>query len=184
MPTSEPEPSRVPASVTWGLLFAWVVHDIEELATMSSWSREAAATLAERYPSVPEAVWRRVPMGQTQASVAIALVGVVMAAASADGARTGGRSPFFQAMLAGFGWHALTHVGQTVAYGGYTPGVATAPTVVAPYSLWAWRRLKRAGVVRRTSGGSWALWAMPAMVGGAHVVGRLVERRMRRRRSR
>jgi hypothetical protein len=51
----------------------------------------------------------------------------------------------FQAALAAFSAHSLGHVGASVVFRGYTPGIATVPTVIVPYSLWAWRRLRRAG---------------------------------------
>ncbi|GAA2670301.1 MULTISPECIES: HXXEE domain-containing protein [Actinosynnema] len=146
-------------SVTWGLLAAWVAHDLEELATMSSWSRE--------HPAVPT-------VGRVESAVAIGAVGLVMAAAAADGARTGGRSRLFQAALTGFGLHAVTHVGASAVFRGYAPGVLTAPTVVAPYALWAWRRLRREGVWR--GGSRAALAAFPLVVGGAHVLAKRVAR--------
>ncbi|AXX31028.1 putative integral membrane protein [Actinosynnema pretiosum subsp. pretiosum] len=146
-------------SVTWGLLAAWVAHDLEELATTSPWSRAHRAV-----PTV----------GRVESAVAIGAVGVVMAVAAAEGARTGGRSRLFQAALAGFGLHAVTHVAASAVFRGYTPGVLTAPTVVAPFALWAWRRLRREGVW--TGGGRPALAAFPLVVGGAHVLARRVAR--------
>lgn len=84
-------------------------------------------------------------------------MGLIVLAASARGAQTGGRSPFFQSALFGFGAHGFGHLALTALHRGYTPGVATAPTVVIPYSLWAWRELGRAGVRRdgsRACGGA------------------------------
>ena len=43
-------PAMVPRQVTWGLLGAWVVHDLEELATMAPGSRRIVARLRSRYP--------------------------------------------------------------------------------------------------------------------------------------
>lgn len=48
------------ASVTFGLLAAWAVHDSEELATVPRWVRTRLPELRERFPRVPEAVWRQV----------------------------------------------------------------------------------------------------------------------------
>ncbi|WP_143175043.1 HXXEE domain-containing protein [Cryptosporangium aurantiacum] len=42
---------------TWGLFAAWLVHDVEEAATMSRWGRSARPRLAARFPAVPERVW-------------------------------------------------------------------------------------------------------------------------------
>ncbi|NUT48545.1 MAG: HXXEE domain-containing protein [Saccharothrix sp.] len=145
--------------VTWGLLAAWVVHDLEELATMARWTRGR----------------KHVPTTTTaEAAIAIGVVGLVIAAAAADGARTGGRSRFFQSVLTGFGLHAATHVATGVVTGGYAPGLITAPSVVAPFSWWALRRLKRAGV--RVHPSPRALLWFPAVVGGAHGIARAVTR--------
>jgi hypothetical protein len=62
-------------------------------------------------------------------------MGTVVATAAAHGAHTGGRSRLYQAALAGFGLHATTHIGRSVALRRYTPGMVTAPLVVAPFSL-------------------------------------------------
>lgn len=149
----------VSKKVTWGLLAAWVVHDLEELVTMARWTRRH----------------RHVPTTTTpEAAIAIGVVGVVVAAAAADGARTDGRSRFFQSVLAGFGLHAVTHVASSAVFRSYTPGVLTAPTVVAPFSLWAFRRLSRAGIPAKPS--SRALLWFPVIVVGAHGIARLAMR--------
>ena len=101
--------------VAWGLLAAWIIHDLEELATMPGWSQRAAADL-------PAPIGKVLPMSRTEATTAIGLVGLMMAAASAAGAATGGRSRFFQAALRGFGLHAGTHIAQSLVLRRYTPG--------------------------------------------------------------
>ncbi|SHG35810.1 HXXEE domain-containing protein [Streptoalloteichus hindustanus] len=170
--------TTVPKAATWGLFAAWVVHDAEELLTMAGWSRRNGPELRRRYPGVPDRVWSLVDVSPTQARVAIGLVALVFASAAADGARTGGRSAWYQTALAAFGWHSLTHVAQAVLLRRYTPGLLTAPTVVAPFSLWAWRKLRQAGVLRRGgAGGAVGVAAFPLVAGVAHAVGRAVARR-------
>ncbi|MFJ6672460.1 HXXEE domain-containing protein [Actinosynnema sp. NPDC091369] len=149
----------VSKKVTWGLLAAWVVHDLEELATMARWTR----------------AHKHVPTTTTpEAAIAIGLVGAVVAAAAADGARTCGKSKLFQTVLTGFGLHAVTHVASSAVCRGYTPGVVTAPIVVAPFSWWALRRLKRAGVAVHPSPRA-LLW-FPVIVGAAHWIARSATR--------
>ncbi|GAA3697736.1 HXXEE domain-containing protein [Nonomuraea antimicrobica] len=169
---------RVPAGVAWGLLAAWAVHDAEELATMARWTRTARPRLEERFPRVP---WERLEMSQRHVNVAIGLMGAVMAGAAALGARTGGRSAVFQAALAGFGAHGVVHLAQAALARGYTPGVVTAPVVVIPYSVWAWRRLRRAGVPARSWSGS--LVALPVVLVGVHALAHVLagRRGLRRR---
>ncbi len=95
-----------------------------------------------------------------------------MAAASAAGQATGGRSRFFQSMLAGLGLHAAGHLASAAGVRGYAPGLVTAPLVAAPFSAWAIRRLKAAGVWRAASardiipGAALAL----ALLGGSHAL--------------
>ncbi|MFD3696178.1 HXXEE domain-containing protein [Streptomyces sp. NPDC058646] len=149
---SEPKPSTVPfACVTLGLLAAWAVHDLEEVATMPRWSRTRVPVLRERHPGVPDRLWRPMESVDGRAfATAVGLMGLVVAAASADGHRTGGRSAFYQSALTGFGLHGLVHLGQAAATRGYTPGAVTSPLVVVPFTLWARGRLRRAGVLRPT----------------------------------
>ncbi|WP_405688741.1 HXXEE domain-containing protein [Streptomyces sp. NBC_00057] len=167
--------------MTWGLLAAWVANDLEELATMAGWARSARPRLQERFPKVPERVWARMDLSQRDVDVAIGLMGGVVAAASADGARTGGRSPFFRTVLVGFGLHGAVHMVQSLAYRGYTPGVATAPAVVVPYSLWAVRRLKTAGIEIGGVGAAAATLALlPVAVAGVHGLAHRLNRPHRR----
>ncbi|MET9659518.1 HXXEE domain-containing protein [Streptomyces sp. NPDC006510] len=69
------------------------------------------------------------------------------------------------------------HLAQSLAYRGYTPGVATAPTVVIPYSVRAVRRLKAAGI---GSGGTSTAAATPALlpvtVAGVHALAHRINR--------
>jgi hypothetical protein len=171
-------PAAVPRQVTWGLLGAWAVHDLEELATMAPSSRRIVARLRSRYPQVRDGVWERLEVSPAHVAVAIGLMGTVMATAAAAGARSGGRSRFYQAVLAGFGWHAVGHLAQAAAVGGYAPGVVTAPVVVAPFSVWAWRRLRAAGIPAELGRSSvWAMVLLPVTLGAAHLAAHRLTRR-------
>ena len=133
-------------AVAWGLFLAWAIHDAEELATMPGWVERARPRLDRQVPWVPVSVWERFSVSRTHSALAIGLMGCLVAAAAARGARTGGQSPLFQASLMGFGLHAVPHLASAVLTRGYTPGVITAPTIVAPFSWWAWRQLRAADV--------------------------------------
>ncbi|MDX3232620.1 HXXEE domain-containing protein [Streptomyces sp. ME19-01-6] len=137
--------------VTFGLLAAWAVHDLEEVATVPGWARARVPELRKRFPQVPERVWQRLAsVDGREFATAVAGMAVIVAAAAAEGHRTGGRSPFFQGALNGFGLHGLVHLAQAAAVRGYTPGVVTSPLVVIPFTLWARGRLRRAEVLRPT----------------------------------
>jgi len=139
----------VGVDVTLGLLAAWAVHDLEEVATMPGWIPDRVPELRVRFPQVPERIWQRLEsIDGREFAAAVAGMAVVVAAAAADGHRTGGRSGFYQSTLNGFGLHALVHMAQGVAVRGYTPGLVTSPLLVIPFTLWARGRLRRAGVLR------------------------------------
>jgi hypothetical protein len=132
-----------------GLLAAWALHDAEELATLPRWLRRNTPTLRKRFPAVPEAVWRRAEsLDGREFAVAVGLMGATVTAASAAGLATGGRSAVYRTALNGFGLHGLVHLAQSAAVRGYTPGAATSPLLVVPFTLWARGRLRRAGVLR------------------------------------
>lgn len=140
---------KVGGAVTLGLLAAWAAHDAEEVAALPGWLRRNVPALRERFPAVPEAVWRRAGSLHTREfAVAVGVMGAVVAATSAAGYATGGRSAVYQTALNGFGLHGLVHLAQAAVVRGYTPGAATSPVLVVPFTLWARRRLRRAGVLR------------------------------------
>lgn len=163
------------AAVTLGLLAAWALHDAEELATVPGWWRRNLPALRERFPTVPEAVWRRVdPADGREFAVAVGVMAAVVASASAAGRLTGGRSAAYQTALNAFGLHGLVHLAQAGLVRGYTPGSATSPLIVVPFTLWARHRLRRAGVLHATRPRDLAVGfgLAGAAVAGSHVVAR------------
>ncbi|MFF9818286.1 HXXEE domain-containing protein [Streptomyces sp. NPDC014006] len=165
------------ARVTFGLLAAWALHDLEELAAGPRWVRRSLPRLRERFPAVPERAWRGMEaVDEREFPVAVAVVGTFVAAASAAGHASGGRSAFYEAALNGFGLHGLVHMAQAAAVRGYTPGAATSPLLVVPFTLWARGRLRRAGVLRPTRPRDLAvgLATAGAVTAVAHVVARRV----------
>ncbi|MFG3348397.1 HXXEE domain-containing protein [Streptomyces sp. NPDC048018] len=135
--------------VTYGLFAAWALHDAEEVAFGPRWLRENLPRLKERFPGVPERVWRAAgSVDDREFRAAVAVMAVVVGSAAVAGGRSGGRSAFFQGALNGFGLHGLVHLAQAAAVRGVTPGSVTSPLLVVPFTLWARGRLKRAGVLR------------------------------------
>lgn len=172
-------PSISPSAVTLGLFAAWAVHDLEEVATVARWSRTRVPVLRERHPRVPDRVWRSMEaVNGREFATAVAVMALVVAAASADGYRTGGRSAFYQTSLNGFGLHGLVHVAQAATTRGYTPGVVTSPLLVVPFTLWARGRLRRAGVLRPTRARD--IVSGLALAGAATVASHAVARRIHR----
>lgn len=123
--------NRMHPAVTWGLLVSWVVHDLEEVATVGAFVRAYERRSGHRLPVSPE-----------QMAVAVTTIGFLVGVASARGVATGGRSTLFRRVLLAHTAHSTWHVGASVAMHGYTPGVVTATTMVAPHGWWALRRLR------------------------------------------
>ncbi|WP_442816620.1 HXXEE domain-containing protein [Streptomyces sp. NBC_01304] len=169
------------AGVTFGLLAAWAVHDLEEVATVPHWVRTGVPELRKRYPQVPERIWQRLEsIDGKEFATAVAGVAVLLTAIAAEGHRTGGRSALYQTALNGFGLHGLVHLAQAAAFRGYTPGSVTSPLLVVPFTLWARGRLRRAGVLRPTRAREVAqglAFAGVAAVGAHAVARRVVGRR-------
>jgi len=171
---------RVPSTVTWGLLAAWVVHDLEEILAFGPWQRAGGfRAMRRRLPFVPAGVFDAAEtITPRRYAVAVGLVGSVVAVASARGTATGGRSALFQGLVTGFGLHAATHVAWSTAAGGNTPGIVTTPTIVAPYSWWARRRLRQAGLAAPVSPSEAAMSVVGAvlLIQGSHAAAALLDR--------
>jgi hypothetical protein len=161
---------------SWGLFVAWLLHDIEELVTLPGWAGRNRERLRRRFPRVPDRVWTVVDSSRVQVYLAVALVGVVILAAAWDGGRSGGRSVFYQIVLAAFGFHGLVHLGQSALVRGYTPGVVTAPVIVLPFTAWAFWVLSRHGAGGEPTAGDALLGIVlfPVVVVGALGLSRLI----------
>ncbi|MFE7599005.1 HXXEE domain-containing protein [Streptomyces sp. NPDC057494] len=169
--------TRLNPLATYGLFLAWAVHDAEELARGPRWLRENLPGLRERFPEVPEAVWRAAGrIDEREFAAAVGVMAVIVAAAAAAGVRSGGRSAFYQGAVTGFGLHGLVHLAQAAAVRDVTPGSVTSPLVVIPFSLWARGRLRRAGVLRPVRLGG--VVAGLAVAAGATVVSHAVGSRI------
>ncbi|MFC9059487.1 HXXEE domain-containing protein [Streptomyces sp. NPDC057074] len=149
--SAESRSGEVGGAVTLGLLAAWALHDAEELATMPGWWRRNLPDLRERFPAVPEGVWRRAgSVDGREFAVAVGAMAAVVASASVAGRLTGGRSAVYQTALDAFGLHGLVHLAQAGLVRGYTPGSVTSALIVVPFTVWARHRLRRARGLRPT----------------------------------
>lgn len=147
-----PRPDGVSRAVVWGLPLAWTLHDIEELLAFVIQSGALREGL--RVPDwVPDGVTEQIDqLTVLQESLAIAVVGLGVAAATVLGWRSRGRNLLFQAAVLGFGIHGIAHLAQAVAVGGYIPGLVMSVLLVVPYGFWATWRLHRAGLLPRRRG--------------------------------
>jgi hypothetical protein len=156
--------NRIPLA-TAGLFVAWMVHDLEELATMTDTSRTLLQQLPDWTP-VPASI-RQHGLTTRYLATGIATIGLIVGAAAVRGYRTQGRSAFYQNTLLAFGLHGFGHLVLSLMTRGYTSGVGTAPMVVL-FWLWATQALQRAGVPNRRS-----LPAAIAVLAGSLTVGHL-----------
>jgi Protein of unknown function with HXXEE motif len=116
---------------------------------------------------------------QQHVNLAISLMGAYIAGASVVGVRSRGRSRRFRGVLLAFGLHGFGHIGVSAALRQYTAGVATSPTIVIPYWLWARRALAREGLSDRDGTAPWAAASL-LLIPVVHVMTRLVLRRLKR----
>lgn len=130
-----------------GLFIAWAVHDLEEVLTMPATSKLLASRLGHASWPPLRALSRHVRTDTAESALAITLMGTLVLAATVRGATTGGRSRFFQYVLAGLHGHVYTHVALSLRLRRYTTGVVTAVAVVAPYTLWARQVLRTTGAL-------------------------------------
>ncbi len=160
---------RRTTTISLGLFAAWACHDLEELFTMRETSRAVAARMPDWAP-IPEDV-RQDGLSQQHVNLGISLMGAYVAGVSAVGVRSRGRSRLFRSALLAFGLHGFGHIGVTAALREYTTGVATSPTIVIPYWLWARRALAREGLSDREGTAGWAV-ATILLLPMVHVVTR------------
>ncbi|HEX6586183.1 MAG TPA: HXXEE domain-containing protein [Solirubrobacterales bacterium] len=158
-------------TVGLGLFAAWACHDLEELFTMRETSRVVAARIPDWVP-IPDDV-RQDGLSQQHVNLSISLVGAYLAGVCAVGVRSQGRSRLFRSALLGFGLHGFAHIGGTIALRQYTTGVATSPTIVIPYWLWARRAIAREGLSDREGTARWAA-ATLLLLPVVHVATRLL----------
>jgi hypothetical protein len=158
-------------TVSLGLFAAWACHDLEELFTERETSRVVAARMPDWVP-IPDDV-RQNGLSQQHLNVAISLMGAYVAGVSALGVRSQGRSRLFRGGLLAFGLHGFGHIGATAALRQYTAGVATSPTIVIPYWLWARRALAREGLSDPDGTARWAAASL-LLIPVVHVATRLL----------
>jgi hypothetical protein len=175
-----PARRRLRRAVVLSFPVAFALHDLEEVLTAGAWGRNAPARISERFPRLPAHVAETFAVTTPQMVTAVGVVaaGVGVSTAFAWRHLDDDLGPL-PAVLTAYTAHGGTHLLQAVVLGEYTPGVATVPLVIAPYSWWAWRTLRRAGlrrarpqVVRDAALGGVAAVGL-AVVG--HAVGRIVD---------
>jgi hypothetical protein len=125
----------------------YLVHDLEELATVRAW-------VAANWQKLPDPLvqWLGTNADLTHLyAVAIATVFVAMAAVSVAAARATASGAvitlFALTVMMRFG-NGLLHIAQAVFTRGYVPGLVSAIALLLPYSAWLVMRLRRDALIR------------------------------------
>lgn len=148
------------------LFITWVLHDIEEAVAFP----ETCDYLADR--TGIEAL----RMNARQSWSAVGLMGLLVGSACVRGARTGGRSRLYRAVVAGLEAHTFTHIAASLLTRRYTAGVITAVPVMLPGARAARKQLAVAGVPLSRDDHRLGAVLLPAAA-ACHVVVRMAARR-------
>jgi len=143
-------------AAAWLLPLAFVIHDGEEILTMPRWIAEHRPLLERiAHTGAPaRRVVDNLPTTTAQVAVAVAVELAVLLLATvlfSRGPRPGPALYFYAAALGVFTAHSLTHLGQTLLLGAYTPGVVTAVLIVPAAGVYLYKRLFEAGLLSRRS---------------------------------
>lgn len=129
-------------TVPLSLVVSFLANDGEEVLTVVP---TLSASLDALPAGVPVPSWLR-NLDQRHANAGIAMMGLLCAAAVADGVRSRGRGRLYQDFQWAFGLHGFGHIAVALVTRRYASGVATSPLVVIPQLGWALRAWGRAGV--------------------------------------
>ncbi|MBS4176507.1 HXXEE domain-containing protein [Lederbergia citrea] len=126
-------------TVIWLFPIIFMFHDLEEIITvenfMTKYKNRVPKTVLERL-----ALTIKKKLGMKSAQLSITAVWILLIISfitfmTAYHLPIGGNFLLFTAVLNVFFLQTFSHIGQTVIFRGYTPGVITALVIVIPYSL-------------------------------------------------
>jgi Protein of unknown function with HXXEE motif len=124
----------------------FIVHDGEELLTMSNWIISHQIDL-DRFADLNETtaqIVRSLPTTTTQIAVAMGFIFFLFIVVTTGVFLSGGRGFWiyiYGGLLGAWFLHVFTHLAQSILFGGYTPGVISAVLVIIPGSLYIYKRL-------------------------------------------
>jgi hypothetical protein len=138
--------------VIWLFPLAYLLHDLEEIFTVENWMHNNRAKLLEL--AARNKLLRRfansvdLTTGQFTVAFLFLFIFVILSSYSATRyLRPGIGLDFYLALIGVMFLHVFTHVGQTILFLNYTPGVVTAVLVMLPYTLYSYHRLFYAGLI-------------------------------------
>jgi hypothetical protein len=165
--------------VLWLLPVSWFVHDLEEIATIEGWSRRWEHTGWDDISPVQRRLVGLLTSGRRRFTIAVVIVGCVIVGATVVGVSdpNGTGMVFYTTILGGYFLHAFVHLGQSLVFRGYTPGLVTAVLLVISTSLYVYWRLLVTHLVdvgtAIATGVLGIVVFVPVVVGATEVAGRL-----------
>ena len=135
--------------VLWLLPGSWLVHDLEEIATIEQWSSKWRHTGRNDFAAIQQRLVETIESTRRRFTIAVAIVGSVVVGATVVGTvdPTGIGLVVYAAILGGYFLHGFVHLAQSFLLRGYTPGLVTAIVLVIPVSLYLYWRLLAADLV-------------------------------------
>lgn len=135
--------------VLWLLPVSWLVHDLEEIATIETWSRYWERVGLDDASGVRRRLVGTIASTRRRFTIAVAIVGSVVVGATVASVvdPDGIGLVVYATILGGYFLHAFVHLAQSIVLRGYTPGLVTALVLVVPSSLYLYWRLLSAALV-------------------------------------
>lgn len=128
-------------SLLWLFPVIFMFHDFEEILTVEKWMKTRGDGIFKRIPSFAQKIYRSsFQMNTLHFAKDVFWVYLIIVTVTAI-------SVFFKIYLLFlmalhlFFIHVFTHVGQTLYFRIYTPGVVTSIILVLPYSVYTYYRL-------------------------------------------
>lgn len=125
------------------LLFpvVFMVHDFEEILTVEKWTKQNKEKVFALLPKkLHRFFWSSFHINTLEFAKDVFWIFLAITAAALIAVLFQWYG-FFLIFLAIFFFHVFTHIGQSVLFKGYAPGVWTSLFLVLPYSLYAYYRL-------------------------------------------
>ena len=140
-------------TMIWLFPIAFMFHDLEEIITVEGFMTKYKNKVPKNLPAKLTLVVKKKLGGKSaQFSVAVAWILLILSFITFMTAHfypNGGNFLLFTAIINVFFLQAFSHIGQTIIFKAYTPGVITALFIVIPYSLFTYYRLWEANLIDR-----------------------------------
>src|SRR5690606_29368467 len=142
MSAADKASSRCLRQVLWAGRAVFLIHDVEEGATIQDWT----FLHGDRLPALFRSLLPITTVEFGVAATALLLVFIAAACLADRARREGGRAvDFFVLLVAVVGTNALGHVAQAILFGAYVPGLFTAVLLGLPYACWGLATVARSG---------------------------------------